>query len=277
MQNFCLVLMIISLSACQIFSPKTDEQKKASSQQHLQSVLASKYRSAEHKARDRYRHPLETLQFFDVREDMTVVEIWPAEGWYTEILAPYLKKHGTFYAAGFEKNSDIAFYTEMAEKLALKFKQQPKLYKNVIVTELRPLKKLDIAPANSADRVLTFRNVHNWMRMEGHTESVFAAMYKALKPGGILGVVEHRGDAGIDQDAYAESGYVTEAYVIQLAEQAGFKLLARSDINANPLDTKDYPEGVWALPPTLRKHTGDARYLTIGESDRMTLKFIKLE
>lgn len=242
----------------------------------LQNAIAGSQRSDLHKQRDKYRHPDETLKFFDVRDDMTVVEIWPGgEGWYTEILAPYLKAKGKLYAAHFSPNSDSAYVQKNYRKFIDKIRQSPDVYGTVTVTVLQPPKAMDIAPDDSADRVLTFRNAHNWMR-DGHAEMVFAAMFKALKPGGILGVVEHRGDPNKPQDPKAASGYVTEDTVIALAAKAGFKLLGRSEINANSKDSKDYPEGVWTLPPALRlKEKDQEKYLAIGESDRMTLKFIK--
>jgi predicted methyltransferase len=231
----------------------------------LRTVLTGAHRSDADKARDQYRHPLETLTWFAIKDNMTVVEIWPGGGWYTDILAPLLKEQGTYYAA----------VSQNAQPFKDKLAAKPDLYSKVIVTELTPPTKTDIAPAGSADLVLTFRNVHNWMS-RGYAEEVFNAMYRALKPGGILGVVEHRGNPTVPQDPKAASGYVTEEHVIKLAEAAGFQLVGRCEINANPKDTKDYPEGVWTLPPTLRlKEVDWEKYLAIGESDRMTLKFVK--
>jgi predicted methyltransferase len=231
----------------------------------LQTILAAPHRAEADKARDQYRHPVETLSWFGIRPQMTVVEIWPGRGWYTDILAPFLKERGTYYAAVFEN----------AQPLREKLAANPDLFGKVIVTELIPPTKTEVAPAGSADMVLTFRNVHNWMS-RGFAAEVFAAMYRALKPGGVLGIVEHRGNSAAPQDPKATSGYVTEAYVIELAEAAGFQLADRSDINANPKDTKDYPQGVWTLPPALRLGEVDRdKYLAIGESDRMTLKFVK--
>ncbi len=198
---------------------------------------------------------------------MTVVEIWPGAGWYTEILAAFLKQHGKLYAAVAPGENTAAYRHKLAA--------DPSRYGNVIVIELDPPGKLEMAPPGSADMVLTFRNVHNWMRC-GYAEDVFKAMYRALKPGGILGLTEHRGDRTQPQDPKAATGYVQEDWVIKLAEQAGFQLAGRSEINANPKDTKNYPAGVWTLPPTLRLGDVDrSKYLAIGESDRMTLKFIK--
>lgn len=241
----------------------------------LQQVINGKHRSAEHKHRDQYRHPEQTLTFFDVKADMTVVEISPGEGWYTEILAPYLKDKGKLYAAHFSPDNPEAYFKKSLSDFLDKVHKQSKLYDKLEITVLQPPKEVRIAPDGSADRVLTFRNVHNGMKNDQATV-VFSAMFKALKPGGILGVVEHRGASIKQQDPKALSGYVTEDYVIALARNAGFEFLAKSEINANPKDTKNHPEGVWALPPTLRlKDKDKAKYLAIGESDRMTIKFIK--
>ncbi len=260
-----LLLLAISFSSAQADRDATS----------LQRVIAGKQRSAEHKARDKYRHPLQTLEFFDVKENMMVVEIWPGEGWYTEILAPYLKAKGKLYAAHFSADTKEPYFKKGLEKFIKKMHKQPRVYGKVELTELQPPESVQIAPDGSADRVLTFRNVHNWMR-GGQAATVFNAMYKALKPGGILGVVEHRNSSLKQQDTRAESGYVSEDYVIALARNAGFEFLAKSEINANSKDTKNYPEGVWTLPPSLRLKDKDRKkYLAIGESDRMTIKFIK--
>jgi len=233
----------------------------------LKTILASRERSPENRARDRYRHPLETLTWFGIKPDMTVVEISPGAGWYTEILAPFLKAHGKLYEA--------VRSGEAAQRFKRKLAANPAMYSKVIITEHGPPETTGIAPAGSADMVLTFRNVHNWIS-GGYAKDMFKAMYLALKPGGVLGLVEHRGNPALPQDPKASSGYVREDYVIKLAEGAGFQLVGRSEINANPKDTKDYPDGVWTLPPTLRLKARDRqKYLAIGESDRMTLKFIK--
>ena len=240
----------------------------------LNKILAGEHRSDANKARDQYRHPVETLTFFGIKDDMTVVEIFPGAGWYTEILAPLLKDKGTFYAAGNDPDSSSDFSRKSAKHFAEKMESDD-VYSNVNITVLAPPEKTEIAPPGSADMVLTFRNIHNWMK-GGYADDVFNAMYKALKPGGILGVVEHRGNPNIAQDPGANSGYVNQAYAIQLAEKAGFVFVGSSEINANPKDTKDHPKGVWTLPPTLRmKDTDREKYLAIGESDRMTLKFEK--
>ncbi len=247
----------------------------ASEQDALKTIIAGEHRSVQHKARDRYRHPLQTLQFFDIQNYMTVVEIWPGSGWYTEILAPFLKDEGQFYAAHFSADSDVPYFRKSLQKFIEKTKALPEIYGKMQLTVLQPPEHLEIAPEGSADRVLTFRNVHNWMKAD-QAEIVFKAMFKALRPGGLLGVVEHRNPATVKQDPRAISGYVGEDYVIKLAEQAGFKLLDKSEINANSKDTASHPKGVWSLLPSLRlKEQDKNKYLNIGESDRMTLKFIK--
>lgn len=245
-------------------------------QRALQAAVAAPHRSEAFRARDVYRHPAETLDFFEVRPDLSVVEIWPGTGWYTEILAPLLRERGRYTAAGFVTGEDA---TEYRRKVDLDFRAKlaaaPALYDRVQLTELGMPDRWAAVPAGSADRVLTFRNVHNWIA--GHYEqSMFDAFYAALKPGGLLGVVEHRARPGTDLEKMRKSGYVTEAYVKELAQQAGFVFIGAAEINANPADTTDHPEGVWTLPPTLRLGVQDrAKYLAIGESDRMTLKFMK--
>lgn len=242
----------------------------------LQQAVNGNHRSEKHTSRDSYRHPLETLSFFELEPEMTVVEIWPGgNGWYSEILAPFLKEKGLYYAAHFSASSDIPYFSKSLEKYRAKTKAQPAIYSHIKITSLHPPQQVDIAPENSVDRVLTFRNIHNWMKSD-QLETVFKAMYRALKPGGLLGVVEHRAPAKTEQDPKALSGYVTEATVIDIAEQVGFKFIARSEINSNPKDNTLHPKGVWTLPPTLRLKDQDfEKYLTIGESDRMSLKFAK--
>lgn len=239
-------------------------------------AVADPHRTAAFVARDNSRHPAETLAFFAVEPSMSVVEIWPGAGWYTEILAPLLRDQGQLYAAHFDPASSVAFFQRSLAAFQNKLAATPELYGHVTLTTFNPPAETAIAPAGSADRVLTFRNVHNWAK-GGHTEAAFAAFFAALKPGGILGVVEHRAPAGRALPEQIATGYMTEEYVIGQAEQAGFQLMERTEINANPQDTADHPAGVWSLPPTLRDVDGSDRshYQRIGESDRMTLKFIK--
>jgi len=236
----------------------------------LQAVVGGAQRTDAERARDRYRHPIETLAFFGIRERMTVVEIYPGGGWYTRILAPFLKDQGTLYLAARRPGVAPRGATDaLREELAAR----PETFGKPVFTVFEK-GEYEIAPAGSADMVLTFRNVHNWMG-DGQAEEVFRAMYRALKPGGVLGVVEHRANPGA-QDPRARSGYVTEAYVIKLAEDVGFRLASKSEINANPKDTKDHPRGVWTLPPNYAlKDVDREKYAAIGESDRMTLRFVK--
>ncbi|MDP6437420.1 MAG: methyltransferase [Gammaproteobacteria bacterium] len=248
------------------------EQASSSS---IDAVLAGEHRSAENKARDKYRHPGETLEFFGIQPDSSVIEIWPGGGWYTEILAPYLRDNGRYIAAGFDPNSEIEFIAAGAVRFREMLDANPDVYGKVETTILMPPTHLEMVPPGSVDAVLTFRSVHNWMprNMEG---MVLDSMFAALKSGGVLGIVEHRGIPGTEQDPGANTGYVNQDYAIALAEAAGFVFDASSEINANPADTKDHPEGVWTLPPTLRLKDQDRdKYLGIGESDRFTLRFIK--
>jgi predicted methyltransferase len=233
----------------------------------LAQVIAGPQRTPAFQARDRYRHPLEGLEFFGLKPNMSVVEIWPSGGWWTEILAPYLRAQGKYYAAIQPPFRDAAFHDKLAAA--------PQYYDRVIVTEAGPPDHWQIVPPGSVDMVLTFHNVHNWLA-GGYATRMFAAMYRALKPVGVLGVVEHRAAPGTTRADWVKTGYVSEDFVIRLAREAGFRLAAKSDINANPKDTKNYPKGVWTLPPTLELGQKDrAKYLAIGESDRMTLKFVK--
>ncbi|MBV8973336.1 MAG: class I SAM-dependent methyltransferase [Sphingomonadaceae bacterium] len=238
----------------------------------LAALLQGPQRSDANRARDQYRHPVETLRFFGLKPTMTVVEIWPSGGWYTEILAPYLRDRGHYIAAG----SDPAT-TDGAKSVArfkAKLDADPGSYVKVTVTAFGK-DRYDIAPAGSADMVLTFRNVHNWVE-GGFAPAAFSAFYRALKPGGVLGVEEHRLPEGMPDAKQASSGYMKVSTVRHLAEAAGFRFVAASDVNANPRDTHDYPKGVWTLPPTYEEGDKDrARYAAIGESDRMTLKFVK--
>lgn len=240
----------------------------------LEAAVDSSFRPEADRARDPYRHPLQTLSFFGIRPNMTVVELWPFGGWYTEILAPYLHDHGTLYAAAMDPDSttpeDKQYNSEFEAMLAA----HPQVYDKVRMTVLAK-GKMQIAPDGTADVVVTFRNIHNWV-WAGMEKDVMAAAFRALKPGGILGVVEHRNDDPNFMPKTPGQAYVGEQYAIDLIQSAGFRLLGQSNINRNPRDTKDYPKGVWTLPPTYAEGDKDrARYAAIGESDRFTLKFIK--
>lgn len=240
----------------------------------LRLVVDGPQRTEVNRARDAHRHPFQVLQFFGLRDDMTVVEIWPGgSGWWTEILAPYLLDHGRYYAALPETTRSAESRAGNAA-FAKKIAANPALYSKVVVTTFAG-DRHPIAPAGSADLVLSFRNLHNWLT-EGTAEGAFRAFWRALKPGGVLGIVDHRADPARPRDVSMKAGYVREDEAVALAERAGFTLVARSEANANPRDTKDYPEGVWSLPPTYREKDRDrAKYQAIGESDRFTLKFVK--
>jgi predicted methyltransferase len=239
----------------------------------LRTAIAGSHRSAANSARDGARHPYETLQFFGIKPTMTVVELTPEGGWYTEILAPYLHDKGLLIGAGESIKPENRYGTMFMKKL----NSNAAVFDKVRIGVFEPPVQYAIAPAGSADMVLTFRNVHNWVELDDDKLKVMLkSVYDVLKPGGVFGVVDHRLPISMTQDAKASSGYVHEAYVIKLIESAGFKLAAKSEINANPKDNADHKRGVWALPPTLaNKDEGRAEYLAIGESDRMTLKFVK--
>jgi predicted methyltransferase len=240
----------------------------------LTPILSGAHRSQANKNRDVWRRPTETLDFFGVQQGQAVAEIWPGAGWYTEVLAPLLRGKGSYIAASWDPNGASQGLTAAIQRYKDKLAANPELYGEVKLAAFGK-NALDFAPPNSLDRVLTFRNVHNWMG-SGWAEDAFKAMFKALKPGGVLGVVEHRANQDKPQDPKAASGYVRTDYVIQLATAAGFKLVASSEINANPRDTKDYEKGVWTLPPVLTLKDQDRdKYIAIGESDRMTLRFVK--
>ncbi|MDN3921226.1 class I SAM-dependent methyltransferase [Roseateles violae] len=245
----------------------------------LKAAIAGPQRMVGNVARDPARHPYETLSFFGIKPTQTVVELTPgAGGWYTEILAPYLRERGTLILGGDDPASASAYNQRSAARLKAKLDAQPGVYDKVKLNVFdAETGKLQYAAPASVDLVLTFRNVHNWVQQgEAKTLAVFKSAYEVLKPGGVLGVVDHRRPVSQPQDEKAKSGYLHQAYVIAMAERAGFKLAATSEINANPRDTADHEGGVWSLPPTYGLKDKDrTRYEAIGESDRMTLKFVK--
>lgn len=252
----------------------------------IATVLAGDHRDPANAARDVYRHPKETLEFFGLEPDMTVVEIWPGGGWWTEILAPLLRADGTYVAAGFVTEGDKVpqYFKDIQKALRDKLAAKPALYDKSVLTEIGVPDHTEAVPAGSADLVLTFRNVHNWVAADT-ADAMFAAFFTMLRPGGVLGVEDHRAPPGTSLETMKKSGYVTEDSVVALATTAGFVLDAKSEANANAKDTADYPAGVWTLPPTLRgcrqlaagaeQDACFAKYRAIGESDRMTLRFHK--
>lgn len=242
----------------------------------IDEAMNGEHRAEANKLRDGFRHPKQTLLFFGLEADMKVIEITPGRGWYTEILAPVLRDSGTMYAASYEiTDRSREFFRQLDAGYRAKLEARPTVYDGVEIVYFNPAVP-EIAPPNSVDMVLTFRNVHNWAKA-GTAEAMFQAFANALKPGGILGVVEHRAKPGTPIEKQIKSGYMTEDYVIEMALKVGFRLAGSSEINANPNDTKDHPGGVWNLLPNLRNVPEEekAKYRAIGESDRMTLKFVK--
>ncbi len=247
----------------------------------IEQVLAGDHRGEANKARDAFRHPKETLEFFLVDGSETIVEITPGGGWYTEVLAPYTKGSGKLIAAIVDPASSSSerardYYSASNQKFRDKLAADADNYGEVEVVEFDAAAPVFGEP-ESVQRVLTFRNVHNWTG-GGNGQAMFDAFFAVLEPGGILGVVEHRAAADANKEDAMKAGYLAQADVVAMAEQAGFILDAESEINANPADTKDHPSGVWNLPPNLRMAEGDedkAKYEAIGESDRMTLRFMK--
>ncbi len=243
----------------------------------IRASLAGNQRKDTERARDGARHPLETLAFFGLRGDANVVELWPGGGYYTAILAPVLADRGKLVVTHFDPQGDPASEdTQEAQATLQRLAGAPAAFGKVATKQISA-NDFCFGPDASADFVLTFRNVHNWID-GGYADRVFAAAARVLKPGGVLGVEEHRGAPGMTTQQIRDTGYVPEDVVVELAAHAGLRLAARSEVNANPRDTKDYPHGVWSLPPTLAgKDVDRARYVAIGESDRMTLRFVKAD
>jgi predicted methyltransferase len=246
----------------------------------LRAAVGGAHRSAANRARDGARHPLETLRFLGLQPELTVIELAPGGGWYTEILAPVLRERGRLIAAHYARDSADEGRRRSRASFEAKLAYEPALYDRVQVGTLPRSTEFTDPPVDGrADMVLTFRNVHNWLE-DGHLDATLAACHRALKPGGVLGVEEHRAAPGTPLETMMKSGYVTEALMEERARAAGFTLAARSEVNANPRDTKDHPNGVWSLPPTLRGAGADqpaerARVLAIGESDRFTHRYVK--
>jgi len=240
----------------------------------LDVVLAGSQRTAADRSRDRYRHPAATLLFFGIRPDMRVLQVWPESGWYTEILAPLVQAKGRYFAAVIAPDPGSRFLQARRADYQRLLASRPQLYGGVKVVTF-PLDGRDVLPPGAVDMVLSFGDLHEWLAL-GDAPEALATIYRALTPGGVFGVVDNRGDPAVPQDPRAKNGYVRQDYAIRLIEAAGFRLVATSEVNANPQDTKNYPAGVWALPPDYRLGNIDrARYAAIGESDRFTLKFVK--
>lgn len=242
----------------------------------IDQAIQGEHRSAENKARDIYRHPKETLMFFGLEAEMNVLEILPGGGWYTEVLAPVLQDKGLLTVAGYSENAASEYQRNSHISYKNYLNSKPDIYRQVKLDVFSDNGYLGEIASDSQDMVVSFRSVHNWIRA-GEMEEAFRAFNRVLKKGGVLGVVQHRAAEGTDAKDTAQKGYVPESYVIKVAESMGFELDSKSEINANPKDTKDYARGVWTLPPGYREKDKDkAKYTAIGESDRMTLRFIKL-
>jgi predicted methyltransferase len=267
------LLLSLALAPLRLVAAPADDADGA----RLAAVIAGPQRSDANRARDAARHPFETLRFFGLAPAQTVVEIAPGGGWYTEILAPYLREQGKLFAAHYPANSADEERRVSRARFEEKLAKSPQVYDRVVIGTLLSDGRGfgNIAPEGGADLVLTFRNVHNWIEA-GHLDATLRAFFAVLKPGGVLGIEEHRAPPGTPLAQIIASGYVPEELVIERARAAGFELTGRSEVNANPRDTRNHPNGVWSLPPTLRG--GDverAKFVAIGESDRMTLRFVK--
>jgi len=273
------VLLMLTLAGCAVPSQTSTLNLASTSAAatSLDAAIDGAQRSDAARARDVYRHPKQTLNFFDLAPTQTVLEIAPGGGWYTDILAPYLRDGGHLYEAQYRSPSAELDAVESPTDAAYarKLAGAPAIYGKVVVGSLHAGAFNGFDAQARFDRVLTFRNIHNWIK-DGQLDANLRAFYLALKPGGELGVEEHRAQPGATVQQMIDTGYVSEAFVIAHAQAAGFVLAGRSEINANPRDTKDYPHGVWSLPPSYAGGDADrARYAAIGESDRMTLKFVK--
>ena len=268
-----LILMMVGLTFCS-FYVAADETAL------LNKAATGAHRSDKNIARNAWRHPVETLAFFGITNDMKVAEVWPgSRGWYTEVLAAYLRDNGTLLTLNYDGSTGVGYFARGDKNFRDKLAADPAVYDKVVVANLMPPESYpDLGELQgNLDMVLTFRNIHNWVR-NGIAEQMFEQMYGLLKPGGTLGLVAHRGTDAMTDKSHATTGYLAESVILGLAKGAGFELSGRSEINANPKDTKDHPEGVWTLPPSYRLGDVDReKYQAIGASDRMTLKFTKPE
>ena len=279
MKRFITAIVLLSLSCTSWAGDKAIDAR-------IEKAMVGDQRSETNIARNQYRHPAETLTLMGLEDGMTVMEIWPGGGWYMEIIAPVMNGHGQYIAASYDMDvPDQPAYRYSGHEAMLKtFEENAALYGTPGVASFSPPQSASLGEADSVDMVLTFRNTHGWIGA-GVADAVYAEFARVLKPGGILGVVQHRAPAGSDPKESAKTGYVSEEAVIAMATAAGLELEDRSEVNANPKDTTDHEKGVWTLPPSLRlcrdiedgkaKTECEMKYRAIGESDRMTLKFRK--
>jgi len=276
-----LITLTFTLLAC-----VTAWASELSVEARIERAMFGDHRAEANIARNPYRHPVGTLSFLGLRDGMTVMEIWPGGGWYTEILAPVIRHNGQFIVAGYDTDvpDQPDYRYRLQQGLLEKFAARPEIYDQVALVGFSPPESASLGTAESVDLLVTFRNTHGWIG-DGIADSVFAEFARVLKPGGILGVVQHRAPDDADPVKSAATGYVSEAAVIELARKAGLYLEGRSEVNANPADSRDHPEGVWSLPPGLavcgqieaeaERTACEDKYRAIGESDRMTLRFRK--
>jgi len=277
-------LLLLSLLACAPTSPAPDEREAIRAE--IAEAADGEHRSEAHRARNSDRNPVDTLDFFGLRNDMKVVELWPGGGWYTEILAPVLHENGQLIAASFDADSEVEYQARIGKAYLEKLAEDPDNYGAVEVVPFDPPRKSRLGEPDSADLVVSFRSLHGWINAE-ISEEVFRAALEVLKPGGTFGIVQHRAEPGSDPEETARTGYIAEDHVVELAERVGFRLDQRSEINANPRDSRDHRYGVWTLAPSMRacrdlddeseRAECENRYREIGESDRMTLRFVKPE
>jgi predicted methyltransferase len=265
----CLLTAVGLVAGC-----ATTQSGREATASALDGILAGSQRTAADRGRDTYRHPKQTLLFFGIRPGMRVLQVWPEPGWYTEIIAPLLRPRGRFVAAVIAPDPGSRFLQTRVAAYRELLASRKDLYGGSKVVTF-PLNGGDVLPPGSVDMALSFGDLHEWMAL-GDAQAALATIYRALAPGGVFGVVDNRGDPAVAQDPRAKSGYVRQDYAIRLIEAAGFRLVASSEVNANPRDTRNYPAGVWTLPPDYRLGNIDrARYEAIGESDRFTLRFVK--
>lgn len=267
----CVLALVTSL----VFAPVIGSELETVAR--IEQAMFGQHRSEAYVARNRYRHPVGTLSFFGLEDGMTVMEIWPGGGWYAEILAPVVRDHGQYIIAGYDVQvpGQPDYRYRLQKSILEKFAARPDLYDQVKIQPFSPPQSGSLGNKSSIDLILTFRNAHGWVG-DGVAEQIFAEFARVLKPGGRVGIVQHRAPDGADPKVSAEQGYLSEAAIIGLADAAGLRLKKKSEVNANSKDSKDHPEGVWTLPPSLRLDQTDRdKYLAIGESDRMTLLFVK--